>query len=108
LAALYPHPYGNWSLPHTVAGAVTLLLLTALALWQARRRPWLLVGWLWFVGTLLPVIGLSQGGPQAWADRFTYWPHIGLLLALVWTLGEIVQRLRIPAAVSATVAALAL
>ena len=65
LAVLYPHPYENWSLSAALVGLATLLVLSGLALWQRRRRPWLIVGWLWFVGTLLPVIGFAQGGTQA-------------------------------------------
>jgi tetratricopeptide (TPR) repeat protein len=80
-----------------------LLAITLLAFWQARKRPWLIVGWLWFVGTLLPVIGFAQGGAQAWADRFTYWPHIGLLVAIIWGLGEAVDRFRIPSWLPGTV-----
>jgi hypothetical protein len=108
LAILYPHPYENWSAARALAGAGCLLTVTALALWQGRRRPWLLVGWLWFVGTLLPVIGLAQGGAQAWADRFSYWPHVGLFVAVVWGLGEWAERVRIPRLARATAGALAL
>jgi protein O-mannosyl-transferase len=73
-----------------------LLTVTALCLWQARRRPWLLVGWLWFVGSLAPMIGLAQGGGQAWADRFSYWPHIGLFVAVVWEAESWVERFSMP------------
>ncbi len=99
LAVLYPHPYENWSLAPAAAGAAMLLCLTLLCWHQARRRPWLMVGWLWFVGTLVPVIGFAQGGKQAWADRFSYWPHIGLFVALVWGLAELRERFRVPALV---------
>jgi tetratricopeptide (TPR) repeat protein len=105
LAVFYPHPNVNWSLPSALAGAATLLVLTALTVWQARRRRWLVVGWLWFAGSLLPVIGLAQGGMQAWADRFSYWPHIGLFLAIVWAGAELVERFRVPALVSAGIGA---
>ncbi|HKI31474.1 MAG TPA: tetratricopeptide repeat protein [Gemmataceae bacterium] len=108
LAILYPHPYGNWSVLPALAGAGTLLAVTLLALWQRRRRPWLVVGWLWFLVTLVPVIGLVQGGEQAWADRFTYWPHVGLFVAVAWGLAEVVERLRVPAGVSGAAAALGL
>ena len=108
LAALYPHPYANWSVPRALAGAAALLSVSALCLWQANRRPWLVTGWLWFVGTLLPVIGFAQGGAQAWADRFGYWPHIGLFVAAVWGLAEFVERLRIPALVGTSMGALVL
>jgi hypothetical protein len=99
LAILYPHAREHWALLPALMGAATLLLLTLFFWWQARRRPWLIVGWLWFVGTLLPVIGFAQGGRQAWADRFSYWPHIGLFVAIVWGLGELLERWRIPALV---------
>jgi hypothetical protein len=106
LAALYPHRYENWQLLPAVVGGAILLSVTLLCFWQARRRPWLIVGWLWFVVTLLPVIGLAQQGRQAWADRFSYWPHIGLFAAIVWQLAELAERLRVPGLVSRLVAAL--
>ncbi len=108
LAVLYPHPYRNWSAAQALAGAAVLLGVTVLCLREARRRPYLIVGWLWFVGTLLPVMGLAQGGRQAWADRFSYWPHIGLFAAVVWGLGELAGRLRAPGSVSAVLGALVL
>ena len=83
LAAHYPYVAAVPAFK--VAGAATLLaLLTFLAFRMAARRPYLLVGWLWYLGTLVPVIGLVQVGDQAWADRYTYIPLIGLFLAVVW------------------------
>jgi Tfp pilus assembly protein PilF len=79
-----------------LAGTGAGLAITGLALWKARQRRWLIFGWLWFVGTLVPVIGLTQAGEQAWADRFSYWPHIGLFVAIVWGLGELVERCNVP------------
>ena len=68
--------------PWQVAAAVLLLVsITAVAVWWRRQRPYLLVGWLWYVGMLVPVIGLVQFGSQAEADRFTYLPQIGLTIA---------------------------
>jgi hypothetical protein len=96
LAALYPHPHGDWSPLAVLGGAACLLVVTAFALRQARRRPWLAVGWLWFVIALAPVIGLAQGGVQAWADRFSYWPHIGLFVAVVWEVSAFAERCRMP------------
>jgi hypothetical protein len=72
-----------------VAAGGLIALLTALALWRVRREPWLLVGWLWFLGTLVPVIGLVQVGRQAMADRYTYLPSIGIFLAVCWELPEL-------------------
>jgi protein O-mannosyl-transferase len=100
LAALYPHPHHDWSPIRVAAGAACLLGVTALSLWQARRRPWLLVGWLWFVGSLAPLIGLAQGGGQAWADRFSYWPHIGLFVAVVWEVESWAERSSLSLALS--------
>ncbi len=73
LAVFYPIPLAipAWQV---AAAAALLAALTALAVWKARRAPWLLVGWLWFLGTLVPVIGLVQVGRQAMADRYTYHP----------------------------------
>ncbi len=89
LAILYPYPLAGLPLWQPIGAAVVLLVVSGLVLWQARRRPYLLVGWLWYVGTLFPVCGLIQVGPHAWADRYTYVPHIGLLIILVGALGEL-------------------
>ena len=87
LAVLYPHPL-HWPLWQVLACAGLLLAVSAAALALARRRPYLAVGWLWFIGTLVPVIGLVQVGPQAMADRYAYLPLIGLLIAVVWGVAE--------------------
>jgi tetratricopeptide (TPR) repeat protein len=108
LCAFYPHAQDDWSATTIAAGTATVAIITGLTTWQARQRPWLLVGWLWFVIALVPVLGLTQSGMQAWADRFCYWPHIGLFIAAVWALAELAERLHVPAAVWGAVAALAL
>jgi len=97
LAALYPHPGRDWPVLPALAGFAVLAAVTLLAVWQARQRRWLVIGWLWFIGTLFLVIGLAIGGAQAWADRFSYWPHVGLFVAIAWGLGELVERRRVPA-----------
>jgi tetratricopeptide (TPR) repeat protein len=83
LAVFYPYerPISLWELTLSLT---LLATITALALWFARRRPFLIVGWLWFLGTMVPVIGLVQVGEQAWADRYTYLPLIGMFIAVVW------------------------
>ena len=79
--------------PGVVAAAtVALLAITALATWQWPRRRYLLVGWLWYLGTLVPVIGIVRAGDQAMADRFTYIPSIGLGIMAAWALGEVARR----------------
>lgn len=110
LAALYPLLSGK---PATVVvGASAMVLALSFAAWWLRgRAPFVLVGWLWFLGMLVPVIGLVQVGAQAWADRYTYLPGIGLLVAIVWGLGAALEswpRRRTLAMAGALVAALAL
>jgi Flp pilus assembly protein TadD len=91
LAAFYPFSLRRaGTLP--AAGAVLLLgLVTAACLLQARRRPYLAVGWLWYLGTLVPVIGLVQVGDQAHADRYSYVPLIGIFVMLAWGLADLAQ-----------------
>jgi tetratricopeptide (TPR) repeat protein len=89
LAVCYPHPRGSWMEWQIVGALVVLAALTGLAFWQAPLRPYLLVGWLWYLGTLVPVIGLVQVGEQSRADRYMYLPHIGLFVACVWWVAEI-------------------
>ncbi len=75
--------------PWQIVVAVLLLVsITAVALRWRRQRPYLLIGWLWYIGMLVPVIGLVQFGLQAEADRFTYLPQIGLTIALAWTAAD--------------------
>jgi len=92
LAVFYPYDrvleVWQWSLVAALLGGVTALVLAA-----ARRCPYLLVGWCWYVGTLVPVIGLVQVGAQARADRYTYIPLIGVFVAVAWGAAEIVSRI---------------
>ena len=87
LAVGYPLP-GHWPLVDVAGAALLVLTVTGLALWQCHQRPWLLVGWLWFLGMLVPVIGLVQAGLQSMADRYTYLPILGVQLMLLWSLRE--------------------
>lgn len=97
LAVLYPHP--GMPAIWMILGAASLLgCISLLALALVRRRPYLLVGWLWYLGTLVPVIGLVQAGEQAMADRYTYLPIIGLSLMAVWGIGDILADRPIPRA----------
>ena len=87
LAVLYPHP-GHWAAGKVAAAVSVVVVLTAAAAWQWRRRPWIAVGWCWFLGTLVPVIGLVQVGLQSMADRYTYLPMLGVQLLVLWTVRE--------------------
>jgi tetratricopeptide (TPR) repeat protein len=88
LAAFYPLP-GAVPLDKALVAGALLLAITALVVWRLRRAPWLAVGWFWFLGMLVPVIGLVQVGRQAMADRYTYLPSIGLFLAIAWGVTEL-------------------
>ncbi len=83
LAVFYPPPT-HWPLGLVIASGLFLLACSVLFVWFARRHPYLLVGWFWYLGTLIPVIGLVQVGRQAMADRYMYIPGIGLFIAIVW------------------------
>jgi tetratricopeptide (TPR) repeat protein len=85
LAPFYPHPYQHHPLAVFVASAAFFVAASALCIALARRWPFLLVGWLWFLLALLPVAGIVQVGMQSMADRYMYWPHIGLFAGLVWS-----------------------
>jgi tetratricopeptide (TPR) repeat protein len=87
------YPYVIKLDPKTVVfSGVVMASITVLAWIHFRSRPWLAVGWLWFLGTLIPVIGLVQVGDQAWADRYTYLPLIGLFVPLVWFTVEFIKN----------------
>ena len=91
LAIFYPMPVA-WPAANVVAAALLLFAITACALVVGRRYPYVLVGWLWFVGTLVPVIGVIQAGNQAMADRFTYVALIGPTIVAVWGVEELLRR----------------
>ena len=97
LSVFYPHPVYGYDGPvgpssTEVAGGLALLVAISVAAIIFRKRaPYLLAGWLWYVGTLVPVIGLVQVGGQAYADRYTYIPQIGVLLALCWGAADLAR-----------------
>ena len=91
LAVFYPHPVDTLRLWEIALAGALLIGITVLAL-AARRRQYLAMGWLWYLGTLVPVIGLVQVGEQSIADRYTYVPLIGLFVVLAWGIPELLSR----------------
>jgi protein O-mannosyl-transferase len=92
LVAYYPHPGTHLSMIDVAISVVFLLGVTGLAIANFRRRPYLLVGWLWYLGTLVPMIGLVQLSGQQMADRYTYLPLLGCYLAVVWLAASLAAR----------------
>jgi protein O-mannosyl-transferase len=110
LAMFYPYSRESLAVPAAIAG-IAICATTFLAIRALPRRPYLTVGWLWYLITLLPVIGLIQAGAQARADRYTYIPMIGVGIALVWGASETLEawpRVRLGLAAAACSACLVL
>ena len=106
LAVYYPHPITRpaWQ----VAGAaLVLIVITVGCLREMRRRPYLIVGWLWYLGTLVPVIEIVQAGTFSHADRYTYIPLIGIFIMVAWALNDLWDSGRVPKAVVVFAPALA-
>jgi protein O-mannosyl-transferase len=91
LALFYPYPK-QWPVWTIVASAVLILLLTLGAVLTARRFPAYFTGWFWYLGTLVPVIGLVQVGQQSMADRYTYIPSMGFSLVIAWAVAGLLER----------------
>jgi len=103
LSVIYPFP--TRIAPSTaIASAILFVAAMAAVIIFRWTSPWLFTGWCWFVVTLIPVIGIVQVGVQSMADRFTYIPHIGLFIAIVWSCAELAPRLGISRALSAAAA----
>ena len=94
LAPFYPHPKATLPLLLVIVAAVLLVAISAVVLYYGRKRPYLITGWGWYLIMLLPVIGLVQVGEQALADRFTYLPQIGIVLAITWTAADATAGIR--------------
>ncbi|PKL46674.1 MAG: hypothetical protein CVV39_06855 [Planctomycetes bacterium HGW-Planctomycetes-1] len=92
LAVLYPHPSSSLPISKVIICAFLLVLITAGVIYFGRRYKFLAVGWLWYVGTLIPVIGLVQVGSQAMADRYTYITLTGLFIIIGWGAKEIIHN----------------
>jgi tetratricopeptide (TPR) repeat protein len=106
LSPFYPHSGHDLGLGRVAACCLVLLAITVVAAKASRRRPYLLVGWLWYLGALLPVIGIIQVSDQAMADRYTLLPQMGLTVSAVWLAAELVSSWAWPrGAVAATAGA---
>jgi len=105
LAIYYPLAPTGIQAWQVIAAAFLLIGITAFCFFQRRNRPYLIVGWLWFLGTLVPVIGFVQVGGQTMADRYFYIPSIGLFIALVFGLADLARRWRVAPSLSAGIAA---
>jgi len=108
LGAFYPHPMATLAVGPALLAGLALVAVTVLAVRFTSTRPYLLVGWLWFLGTLIPVIGLVQVGLQARADRYMYFPQIGLCLIVAWGLPDLLGQTRRIRVVLAACGALAI
>jgi len=106
LAVLYPGQMPDSG--SALLAAVLLLAITALAWYWIKARPYFAAGWLWYLGMLMPVIGLVQVGVQSIADRYTYMPMAGLSIAVVWTLADLVEGRGTPRRAAACAAAVIL
>ena len=93
LACYYPHPGSSLPVWQTLTSGLFLAVVTGLVIRGAVRAPYLLVGWLWYLVTLIPVIGLVQVGKQAMADRYTYVPMIGIFILAAWGVPDLARRL---------------
>ena len=108
LAVFYPHPGATLVVWRLGLATLFVVSVSALAWWQRTPRPYLIAGWLWFLGTLVPVIGLVQVGEQAIADRYAYIPLIGIFVMVVWGAADLADSRQLAFAPRAKVAAVVL
>jgi protein O-mannosyl-transferase len=94
LSLIYPYPH-HWPTAGVVGAVLVLAALSAVFVLQAKRFPYLAVGWLWYLGTMVPVIGLVQVGLQSMADRYMYLPSVGLFILFVWGANDLAQTPRL-------------
>ncbi len=95
LSPIYTHRQ-SWETGTVVIAMAVLAMISGTAWFFRKRWPFVITGWLWYLGTLVPVIGIIQVGPQAYSDRYTYVPMIGLTIALVWLASALAERFRVP------------
>jgi len=110
LAVFYPHPNDSLPLLEVTAAIAFLVGISLLVTYLRRTKPYLVTGWFWYLGMLVPAIGLVQVGEQAHADRYTYLPQIGLYIIIAWTVGDLLleSALRVRRAVIGVIVAIAI
>ncbi len=108
LSPMYPHPGDSLAKWQIFAALLFMLGTTALAAGEWRRRSYLTVGWFWFLGTLVPMVGFVQVGVQAMADRYAYLPLIGLFIMVCWGVADAAERQHVSSAWLGIVSAVAL
>jgi protein O-mannosyl-transferase len=108
LAVYYPYTTAGTPAWQIICAAFLLIGITALCFFQRKIRPYLVVGWLWFLGTLVPVIGIVQVGGQTMADRYFYIPSIGLFIVIAFGLADIAKTRRVAPSLSGAVASVVL
>ena len=104
LAIFYPHPHDQLNIWLVLASAGLIILITLLAIILRQKRPYLFVGWFWYLILVAPVLGIFQAGLQSRADRFTYLPHIGITIALTWMVADLTQQWRFHRAMLSSIA----
>jgi tetratricopeptide (TPR) repeat protein len=109
LAVFYPHPNDRLPLLQVTVAITLLVSISLLTIYWRRTKPYLITGWFWYLGMLVPVIGLVQVGEQAHADRYTYLPQIGLYIIIAWMVGDLLlQSRRVRRAAVCVIAAIAI
>jgi tetratricopeptide (TPR) repeat protein len=93
LAAFYPHPNDQLHLWQVLLAIAFLITVTLLTIHWRKQRPYIFTGWFWYIGMLVPVIGLVEGGEQARADRYTYLPQIGLYVLITWSITDLMRSM---------------
>ena len=104
LAVFYPHPRDQLNIWIVLGSVFLIVAITLVAVLFVQKRPYLFVGWFWYLILLFPVLGLFQAGLQSRADRFTYLPHIGITIAVTWTIADFAPRWRYRSAILASTA----
>jgi protein O-mannosyl-transferase len=92
LPVFYPYSITNFKCAKVIICTLLFLLITAMCIYAGRKRRYAAMGWLWFAGTLIPVIGIVQAGAQAMANRYMYIPMLGLLIIIAWSIKELIAN----------------